>query len=499
MIQGTSYKNKMNESIVGIFKTEYCYYPPKKSFFRPDKDYPELTSLNMPLSSEKNHVYEAVREALYLAGFDATHFGTPDWNPFAAYIKKKDTVLIKPNLVMDKNHNQDGGTDCLYTHPSVVAPIIDYVLLALGCTGRIIIGDAPMQECNFDSLIENSGYKQLVEFYKNRYGCNIRLVDFRQLSSVVINGIHHFSIDESKEGMIINLGKDSVHFQEGEQSHKIRITNYDPRILRLHHYQDKHEYFISSHVLNADVLINIPKPKVHRKAGMTISLKNMIGINVRKEFLPHHTMGAISQGGDEYKDKNLIHSFRSYMLDKKNIYVFENKYGKARLAYIVIKCLSRILELTKNDFYREGNWYGNDTISKTIVDLNRIVQYADKNGVLQANRTRKMIIVADMIIAGEKEGPVAPSPKELGIIAAGTNPVCFDEIIATLVGFDYHKIPSITRAREANQRYALVDQEVKPVVASNLPDLNGSHLEQIPLIEDFILIPTSGWKSHIER
>ena len=165
----------------------------------------------------------------------------------------------------------------------------------------------------------------------------------------------------------------------------------------------------------------------------------------------------------------------------------------------MIKCLSRILELTKNDFYREGNWYGNDTISKTIVDLNRIVQYADKNGVLQANRTRKMIIVADMIIAGEKEGPVAPSPKELGIIAAGTNPVCFDEIIATLVGFDYHKIPSITRAREANQRYALVDQEVKPVVASNLPDLNGSHLEQIPLIEDFILIPTSGWKSHIER
>ena len=489
----------MKKSIVGIFKTDDCCYPSKKDFFRPDKYYPELASLNIPISSEKNHVYEAVREALFLAGFDSDRFGTSDWNPFAEYIREKDTVLIKPNLVMDKNHNRDGGTDCLYTHPSVVAPIIDYVLLALHHTGKIIIGDAPMQECDFEQLIEKSGYKQLVEFYKNKYGCDIQLVDFRQLSSVVIDGIHHFSIDESKEGKIINLGKDSAHFCEGGKSPKVRITNYDPRILQQHHHQDKHEYCISPYLLEADVLINVPKPKVHRKAGMTISLKNLVGINVRKEFLPHHTMGAVSQGGDEYKDRNLIHSFRSFMLDKKNIYAFENKYVKAKLTHLVIRCLSRILELTKSDFYREGSWYGNDTISKTILDLNRIVKYADKNGVMQATNTRKMLIVADMIVAGEKEGPVAPSPKELGIIAAGTNPVCFDEAIATLVGFDYKKLPSIKRAREDNSRYPLVDSDAHPFISSNLTALNGCYLETIPNMTNLNLIPTSGWKSHIER
>ena len=65
---------------------------------------------------------------------------------------------------------------------------------------------------------------------------------------------------------------------------KLRITNYDPAILKQHHTENKHEYYISDYLLNADCVINMPKPKSHRKAGVTIALKNLIGINVRKEF-----------------------------------------------------------------------------------------------------------------------------------------------------------------------------------------------------------------------
>ena len=38
------------------------------------------------------------------------------------------------------------------------------------------------------------------------------------------------------------------------------------------------EYCISEACLEADVIINLPKPKTHRKAGFTGALKNMIGV-----------------------------------------------------------------------------------------------------------------------------------------------------------------------------------------------------------------------------
>ena len=31
--------------------------------------------------------------------------------------------------------------------------LLDYVLIALGKNGRVIVGDAPVQECNFERLI----------------------------------------------------------------------------------------------------------------------------------------------------------------------------------------------------------------------------------------------------------------------------------------------------------------------------------------------------------
>ena len=81
----------------------------------------------------------------------------------------------------------NGDTECLYTQPSVVAAVIDYVLIALGNTGEIILGDAPMQECNFKHLIETSGYLDLVKYYQKK-GKKVSIVDFRELTSNVIDG-----------------------------------------------------------------------------------------------------------------------------------------------------------------------------------------------------------------------------------------------------------------------------------------------------------------------
>ena len=156
-----------------------------------------------------------------------------------------------------------------------------------------------MQECNFEKLIEESGHAKLIEWCKEKYkGVDIGIVAFRDLKSTVKNGIHKYDIVSISTGKVIDLADESELAKMGEyQENNIRITNYDPDILRKHHNKQKHEYYISNYVLQADVIINMPKPKTHRKAGVTIALKNLVGINARKEYLPHHTNGSVEEGG----------------------------------------------------------------------------------------------------------------------------------------------------------------------------------------------------------
>ena len=52
--------------------------------------------------------------------------------------------------------------------------------------------------------------------------------------------------------------------------------------------------------MDADVFINIPKLKSHKKVGLTCALKNLVGINANKNWLPHHTEGTPDKGGDQF-------------------------------------------------------------------------------------------------------------------------------------------------------------------------------------------------------
>ena len=387
----------MSKSIVAISKRNSYYYPAKETRFRPDKKYPEYKWKQEV--SDYNPVYEQVREVLYLLGYDKQNYGTDNWNPLSKIIKKGDTVVLKPNLVMDRN--PDGGVQCLFTQASVVAAVIDYVCLALDGTGTIIVGDAPMQHCDWNALMNESGYPEMIDFYIEK-GIDIKLIDFREVYSTCVGGITYQKFNDFAEGIVVHLDKDSAFCNiPNENYEKMRITNYDPDELRKHHNGQKHEYYISKQVLEADVIINMPKPKTHRKAGFTAALKNLIGVNVRKEYLPHHTIGAISEGGDEYLRKNRLHSLQSVLLDKKNNAAANEQYLKAKFYRYMIAAVGRLR--TDKDSYVEGSWYGNNTISKTIADLNRIVKYADKKGNMQEKPQRIFFSIADMIVSGDNK------------------------------------------------------------------------------------------------
>ena len=59
-------------------------------------------------------------------------------------------------------------------------------------------------------------------------------------------------------------------------------------------------------IIDADLVINVPKLKTHKKAGVTGALKNLVGINGNKEFLPHHRKGGAASGGDCYPGRSPI-------------------------------------------------------------------------------------------------------------------------------------------------------------------------------------------------
>jgi hypothetical protein len=259
-----------------------------------------------------------------------------------------------------------------------------------------------------------------------------------------------------------------------------------------HHNRDRNEYYISNSVLKADVLINLPKLKTHGKAGMTCAQKNLIGINGFKDWLPHHRAGSADEGGDDYQYKEL----RKVVLAK----LIDRQAGTDDLFYLMpYKAAFLALNLSKyilplKDDVSGGSWYGNDTIPRTISDLNKIAFYANKNGELMDKPQRKMFIVVDGIIAGEHEGPTRPSPKKCGVLVAGSNPVETDLVCSRIMGFDYRKIPTFKYTMNSG-KYRLFDGDPSEIkIFSDRCD----SFDRIYDTYDCSFAPPKGWAGHIE-
>ena len=146
------------------------------------------------------------------------------------------------------------------------------------------------------------------------------------------------------------------------------------------------------------------------------------------------------------------------------------------------------------DQYFEGSWYGNDTIPRTITDLNKIVLYADKKGRLKDKIQRKMFIIVDGIIAGEKEGPVEPSPKKCGLLVAGYNSVAVDLVCSRIMGFDYEKIPTFKYALNV-KKYRIFDGSLNDI---EILSAKCKSFTDVYDVFNCAFIPASGWREHIE-
>ena len=86
----------------------------------------------------------------------------------------------------------------------------------------------------------------------------------------------------------------------------------------------------------------------------------------------------------------------------------------------------------------------------------------------------------------------------MGIIAAGQDPVCFDEVICTLMGFDKRAVPTLGQVRAVKDKYVLPGANAEPLLVSNAPCYNSKRIDEVARKDLLDFIPTSGWKGHIE-
>lgn len=214
---------------------------------------------------------------------------------------KIENVVVKPNLCYYWDYSTGETTD-----PRVVSAVIDYVRKRLGKDVSIAIAEADASAMKTKYSFKLLGYEKL-------------------------------AIEKNVE--LVNLSNGDIHKE------KVKVENVE-LILP-----------INRTLLEADLIINVPKLKTQNVVGITCALKNMFGAIAKPRKYAYHCM-----------------------------------------------------------------------LSQVIVGVNKIV--------------RSDIIVVDGIIAR------GSSPKKLGVLLAGNNPLATDFIAAEIMGFDPKRIQYLNIAKK---------------------------------------------------
>lgn len=353
-----------------------------------------------------------------------------------------DRVVVKPNLVLHFNQGT-GGMLPLITHARLIEIVVEEILKAE--PENVVVGDAPIQGCDLPFMIESTGLKRWAEELSERTKRFLGIEDFRRTTCVFENGVRI-----AKEGLrpiddfvLFDLGKESLLEPITTDQPNFRVTSYDPAAMARTHSRSKHQYLIAKQVIDADVVVNLPKLKTHKKAGITCALKNLVGINGNKEYLPHHRIGGSDDGGDCYPGSSLLKRNLELLLDRRNS---TTSRTAARFFATLEKPFYKVLNLKGDKIGIEGSWSGNDTVPRMTLDLNRIALYGTADATLADEVQRKVVHIVDGVVAGQGNGPLASDEFPLGRIFAGSNAAAVDWVAAHFLGYDPMRIPLLRMA-----------------------------------------------------
>ena len=487
---------------VGLARTPSGYeglHPP----YGPGEAYPEHHRLidHAAIADPPNPAYAAIRASLRALGLDASRFGAAEWNPLGDLVKPGKCVVLKPNLIRHFNPLEGSTVESVVTHGAMLRALADYSFLAVGEEGSVTIAEAPQQDCDFGRIRETSGLDALVRHYHDTLGRNLQVIDLRREEVVFLDGIivERRGLPGDPSGYrIVALDDQSFFHASGLDPRRFRGADYDPGMTAVHHSSGRHEYLLSETALSADLVVNLPKLKTHKKTGVTLALKNLVGISGDKNWLPHHSVGSPAAGGDEFPSERVVDKLRSSATE------FARPLLKRGIGTHCFRAARRVENaLRGHSFIRSGNWWGNRTTWRMCLDLNRCLYYSDAHGLhLDAPKpVRTVLTVLDGIVAGEGDGPLAPRNVPLGVVLASTDPVALDLVAIRLMGFDEQRIPKVSEAINASQLRITEVRKAEDVEVIEL-DPGSEVLRSRPLSELATMhpfLPHRGWEGHIER
>ena len=413
---------------------------------------PGLGYFEAPPFEGPNPVREAV-EALFAGlGLDRGRAGTAGWNPLGDLIRPGDRVIVKPNLVSSRNlHEKIAGKklQASSTHGSLLRPILEYALRATGPTGDVRVVDAPVEGCEIEKVAGPLGVFAAIRDLAHK-GYPVGFVDLRTfrveprllLDDRRIGGrslnlgllVRRELPGDPRGYKVIDLGERSAFARPGAPpGERLRFhrSHYETPVP--HHTGGKHEYSAPRTVLDADVVINLPKLKTHKKTGVTLSLKSVIGLTNEKYWLPHFTAGHPGVGGDEF---DRARTPRERLEDKLSRLPLPGGHS----------LIARAPRIGGPPKVIDGSWGGNRTLWRTILDLNRILLCADRDGVVHDAPVRRYLTIVDGIVAGEGEGPLGATPVEAGLLVGALDARLADVVAVRAMGLAPAEVPLLVEA-----------------------------------------------------
>lgn len=413
-------------------------------------------------------------------------------------ISPGDTVVLKPNWVLEEHQYRKGEWEQVITHPALVTAVLRLVVARLNKRGSIIIADGPELNADFEQILS---YQPVDEWkaITDKNKIQFQILDLRddlyiQNKNVTVKKIK--LPGDPKGKVVANLENEKSEFFGHVKSPKGYFAGgSDIEEANRAHDGKTNLYSVSRSVLEADVLINLPKLKTHKKAGITCSLKNLVGINTYRNYLPHNSIGTPAEGGDQFPTSQTKSRIESKFMPVIHQQILNKPY--------LAKLFSPLMGLGKKIFgdnretIRGGSWYGNDTLWRMVLDINKVLFYANPDGTFREEvpvSMKKYLSIVDGIIAGEGNGPKAPDAVHSGYLVMGSNPVAVDAVCAQLMNFDYKKIPSIERAFKI-RHLPLVDFQPEEInICFNEKDYSLQDLDSSLLVN---FKPHPGWVDHI--
>ena len=427
--------------------------------------------------ASQDQLSSLIQEAAAAAGLGETNPAAP----FSDIVKPGATVLLKPNWVLHVNRS-GAGMDCMVTHPAFILAALKEVIAA--GAGRVLIADAPIQVADFDRIATPQWRKEIRGVAGD---IQVDVIDFRNTISTIIDGVltRHPTDRHATREVLFDLGPDSLLEAVSLPPGRFRNTCYDPDEMAKIQGPGVHKFLLCAEAFEADVILNLPKLKAHAKAGVTAALKNVVGLNADKNFLPHHRLGGSALGGDCYEGLKPFKRLAELFLDHANRHIGDRSYRR----FVTAARISNAIHGGDLD----GKWAGNDTSWRMVLDLNRILLYGDAKGVMHDEAQRRVFSLTDAIIAGDRNGPLAPESVPLGAVTFAANSAHADAVHLALMGFDQGCVPLVREAFR-KMRWRLADERSTTEVRLAGHTMN---LGELAATASVAFRPPDGWVGRV--